>query len=308
MELLLEFGLVIIITTIISGLVALLRQPLIIGYILSGIIIGPSVLGILQSTGSIDIFSHMGIAFLLFIVGLNLSPKVIKEVGKVSAITGIGQVIFTSIIGFAICIALGFIAIEALYIAIAITFSSTIIIMKILIDREDVNTLYGKIAIGFLIVQDLIAMIFLMIISAIPHGTGVMDIITGTLLRGLGLLTVLFIVSIYFLPNITKQIAKSQEYLFLFSISWCLAIASIFHIMGFSMEVGALIAGITLALSPYRFEISARMRPLRDFFLILFFIVLGSQMTFANLGSHTLTIIILSIFILIGNPLIIQRR
>ncbi|MBT6995244.1 sodium:proton exchanger, partial [Candidatus Woesearchaeota archaeon] len=146
MEILIEMGLIIIITTFIAGIIRMLKQPLIIGYILSGIAVGPYFLNLIKSTGTIDIFSHMGIALLLFIVGLSLSPKVIKEVGKVSLITGIGQIVFTSLFGFLISRLLGFSIIASLYIAIALTFSSTIIIMKLLSDKKDLGRLYGKIS------------------------------------------------------------------------------------------------------------------------------------------------------------------
>ena len=306
MEILIEIGLIIIITTLIAGVIKLLKQPLIIGYILSGIVVGPYFLNIIKSTGTIDMFSHMGIALLLFIVGLNLSPKVIKEVGKVSSITGIGQVIFTTLIGFFICRLFGFSTITSIYISIALAFSSTIIIMKLLSDKEDIDTLYGKISIGFLIVQDLIAMIILMIISSTSNGFNFTNLVFGTILKGVGLLVLLFLIGMYILPNITKSIAKSQEFLLLFSISWCLALASLFSYLNFSMEIGALIAGITLSLSPYRYEISSRMRPLRDFFIILFFVLLGSQMVFINMSQYILTMILLSIFVLIGNPIIVM--
>ena len=306
MEILVEIGIIIVITTLIAGLMRYLRQPLIVGYILSGILVGPYFLNIIHSTGTLDIFAHMGIALLLFIVGLNLNPKVIKEVGRVASITGIGQVIFTSLIGFFICKLFGFSTMISIYVAIALTFSSTIIIMKLLSDKGDMGTLYGKISIGFLMVQDLIAMLILMIISSTPRGFNLTNLIWGTFLNGFGLLVILFLIGMYILPDITKAIAKSQELLLLFSISWCLALASLFHYLNFSVEIGALLAGITLSLSPYRFEISSRMRPLRDFFIVLFFILLGSQMAFAAIIQHIIPIIIFSVFILIGNPLIVM--
>ena len=306
MDILIEIGIIIIITTLIAGVMRLLKQPLIIGYILSGIVVGPYFFDLIKSSETINIFSQMGIALLLFIVGLSLSPKVIKEVGKVSSITGIGQVIFTSLIGFFICKLFGFSTITSIYIAIALTFSSTIIIMKLLSDKDDTNTLYGKISIGFLIIQDLIAMFILMAISSTSNGFNLTTLVFGTILKGIGLLVILFLIGIYVLPNITKAIAKSQEFLLLFSISWCLALASLFYYLNFSMEIGALLAGVTLSLSPYRYEISSRMRPLRDFFVILFFILLGSQMIFTNMSQYLPAIILLSIFILIGNPLIVM--
>ncbi|MBU2440711.1 MAG: cation:proton antiporter [Nanoarchaeota archaeon] len=298
---------IIIIAVVITGIMRLLKQPLIIGYILTGIIVSPYLLNIVQSTDAIATFAHIGIALLLFIVGLSLNPKVIKEVGKISLITGVGQVIFTSLIGFFICRLLGFSMIVSLYIAIALTFSSTIIIMKLLSDKGDTQTLYGRIAIGFLIVQDLIVIIILMVISSIPTGGfNFTTLLLGTILMGFGLLVLLFLIGIYILPYITKAIAKSQEFLLLFSIGWCLALASFFHYLNLSMEIGALIAGITLSLSPYRFEISSKMKPLRDFFIVLFFILLGSQMIFTDIIQYIIPIILLSLFILIGNPIIVM--
>jgi len=297
---------VIIIAVAVGWIMRLLRQPLVIGYILTGIIVSPYFLNIVSSTEAIATFAHIGIAFLLFVVGLNLNPRIIKDVGKVSLITGVGQVIFTSVIGFFIGRLLGFSTIVSMYIAIALTFSSTIIIMKLLSDKGDLETLYGRIAIGFLIVQDLIVILILMVIASIPAGISFTALIFGTILKGFGLLVLLFLIGIYILPLITKAIAKSQELLLLFSIGWCLALASFFYYLGFSMEIGALLAGVTLAMSPYRYEISSKMKPLRDFFIILFFILLGSQMVFANISQYIIPILIFSAFILIGNPLIVM--
>ena len=306
MEILIELGVIIGITVLVAFIMKLLKQPLIIGCILSGIIVGPYILNITNSTGTMSVFAHMGVALLLFIVGLNLNPKVIKDVGKVSLITGLGQVIFTSIVGFSICMLLGFSLITSIYIAIALTFSSTIIIMKLLSDKSAIGTLYGRISIGFLIVQDIIAMLILMIVSSIPEGIQSGYLVYKTILIGIGLLAGVCLFGIYFLPKITKAIAKSQELLLLFSISWCFILSAVFYSLNFSMEIGALLAGITLSLSPYRYEISSKMRPLRDFFVILFFVLLGSQMVFTNMTKFIYPIILLSGFILVGNPLIVM--
>src|SRR3989344_3478587 len=151
-----QLALVIILAVLCSALVSVLRQPLIIGYIIAGILAGPYFFEILQSTDSIVTFSHIGIAFLLFLVGMNLNPRVIKDVGKVAAITGIGQIVFTSIVGYFLARLVGFSTIVSWYVSIALTFSSTIIIMKLLSDKGEIDTLYGKIVIGFLIVQDIV--------------------------------------------------------------------------------------------------------------------------------------------------------
>ena len=307
MEIFIELSIIIGITVLISGIMKLLKQPLIIGYIIAGIVVSPYFLNLIQSTDTIAVFSQIGVALLLFIIGLSLSPKVIKEVGKVSLITGVGQIIFTSLIGFFIGKLLGFSTLISFYIAIALTFSSTIIIMKLLSDKKDLGKLYGKISIGFLLVQDLFVIILLMIISSF---SGKIEEISSfsleTILGGVLLLVVFILISIYVLPKLSKFFAKSQEFLFLFSIGWGLGIAALFYYVGLSMEIGALIAGITLSISPYHYEISSRMRPLRDFFIILFFILLGSQIVIGEISKFIIPAIIFSLFILIGNPLIVM--
>ena len=301
-----EFTLIFLVAVVVSWVMQLLRQPLIIGYLLSGIIAGPFALNLVQSQNTVSAFAQMGIAFLLFMVGLNLNPRVIKDIGRVSLITGIGQVIFTSAIGFVICRALGFSGTASLYISVAVSFSSTIIIMKLLSDKKDLDALYGRISIGFLIVQDLIAIFILMFLSAPAGDSGLLVAAGKVLLRVTLLLIVLGGVSWYALPKITKRIAGSQELLLLFSVAWCLAIASAFYYFGFSIEAGALLAGITLSFSPYHQEISAKVKPLRDFFIILFFIMLGTQMAFSDVTAQLPSIIILSLFILVGNPLVVM--
>jgi Kef-type K+ transport system membrane component KefB/voltage-gated potassium channel Kch len=301
-----ELSKILVITVLATGLVGLLRQPAIIGYILSGIIAGPLIFNIIDSTETLAAFSQIGVALLLFFVGLNLNPKVIKDIGKVAVITGLGQVIFTSSITFIILTVLGYPPITAFYISIAMAFSSTIVIMKLLSDKKDLDSLHGRISMGFLIVQDFIAIFILLIVSSLDSGGDLATLAVETILKGLGGIFVLFLLALYVLPRITKTIAKSQEFLLLFSISWCFMVAAVFHYLNFSIEAGALLAGITLSMSPYHFEISSKMKPIRDFFLIIFFIMLGSEMIFANILENLGTIIGLSFFVLIGNPIIVM--
>jgi Kef-type K+ transport system membrane component KefB len=305
MDLFIQIAIVVCVTIFLAFVARLLKQPLIISYILSGIIVGPYFFNLIGSFELLEIFSQMGIALLLFVVGLGLSPKVIKEVGKVSLITGIGQVLFTSIFGFFIGFALGFDFISSAYVAVALTFSSTIIIMKLLSDRGDTETLYGKIAIGFLIVQDLVVMLLLVVISAIPSGGDIGSILLFTIIKGIFLITIVLLVGFKIIPTVMDFVSQSQELLLLFSLGWCFILAAIFQEFGFAMEIGALLAGFTLAVSPYRFEVSSKLRVLRDFFLVLFFIMLGSQLMFGNISNFIIPIIVFSLFILIGNPLIV---
>ncbi len=286
----------------------LFKQPMIIGYIISGILVGPFFLNLAGDMATIQNFSNFGIALLLFIVGLNLSPRIIKEVGIVAFIAGIGQIVFTSIIGYLIGILLGFSSLVSLYVAVALTFSSTIIMMKLLSDKDAIETLYGKISRGFLLVQDFVA-IFVLIVTSSLSGSGAVSatgVILGILFKGAIAVTILAPIALYILPRFENFFAKSQEFLFLFALAWGLGLSSLFYFLGFSLGVGALIAGVLLSISPYSLEISAKMRPLRDFFIISFFLFLGAQMVFGGMGPLIIPAIILSAFVLIGNPLIVM--
>lgn len=301
-----ELSIVVMITAVLAAIFHALRQPLIIAYIFAGILLSPYGLNIITAHDAFASFAQFGIAFLLFMVGLNLNPKIIKEVGKISSITGLGQVFFTTVISFGIAKAFDFSNIEAAYISCAMAFSSTIVIMKLLSDKKDLESVYGRISVGFLIVQDIVAMLVLMFVSSTAGGTGIMQIIINSVLKGAALIAAVFLLGRYVLPTITRKIANQQELLLLFCIAWCFALSTIFHFFGFSIEIGALLAGITLASSSYRYEISSRIKPLRDFFILIFFVFLGSQMEFSNFQQHIVPILIFSLFVLIGNPLIVM--
>lgn len=302
----LELSYIIILTAILAGVAKLLKQPLIIAYIATGILVSPQVFDLVKSHDSIATFSQLGVAFLLFMVGLNLSPKAVKDVGKVSMITGIGQVVFTSLIGFVLARFFGFSVVEAIYIAVALTFSSTIVIMKLLSDKKDLESLYGRISIGFLIVQDIVAILILIVISSMSSGEPAVELVIEALLKGIVLIASIYGASRFIIRPVTNRIASQQEYLILFSIAWCFAWATISLLLGFSIEIGALLAGISLSLTPYRYNISNKIKPLRDFFLLMFFVFLGGQMEFADFGSQIVPILVFSVFILIGNPLIVM--
>lgn len=301
-----ELTIVLAAVVAVSFVMRFLKQPLVVGYILTGILVGPLFLNVTQSHDTFELFSKIGITILLFIVGLHLSPKVIKEVGSVSLVTGIGQVVFTSVMGFLISIMLGLPTIAAFYVAIALTFSSTIIILKLLSDKGHTHTLYGKISIGFLLVQDVIASVFLILISSFSDTSeiGIIPAVTLLVLKALGVLLSLFIITHWVLPRVVQYSSKSQELLFVFSLTWGLSLASIFQILGLSVEIGALIAGVTLSSMPVAEEISAKLKPLRDFFIIIFFISLGSTMTFTNLSALIVPAVVLSLYVLVGNPII----
>lgn len=301
-----EISLLLVLSAAISLIMRLLRQPLIIGYILTGILVGPSVFNLVGSPETIEIFGHFGIALLLFIVGLGLNPKVIKEVGRVSLLTGVGQVLFTTAIGFLLVRSFGYNTVTALYISIALAFSSTIIILKLLSDKKEQNKLYGKISIGFLLVQDLIATFALVVASSTGNGGLDYSELGQLAAKGLGLGLAVFLVSKFAVKPLSGFIARSQEMLFLFAISWGFGVGTIFYELGFSLEVGALIAGVALSTMTYAQEVGSRLRPLRDFFIVVFFIALGAKLNIDNISGVLGQAVGLSAFVLLGNPIIVM--
>ncbi len=306
-EIFIQLAIILFTAFIVSYIVKSFNQPIIIGYIIAGVIISPFIVKFGASTEVIDSFSKLGIAFLLFIVGLHLNPKVIKEVGTSSLFIGLGQIILTFGLTFIIALKLlNFSVLASVYVGIALAFSSTIIIMKLLSDKQQLDSLYGKISIGILIIQDLVAIGVLMFISSTAESLAFGNFGLKGLIGGLSLVIVLFLVGFFILPKLTKNIAKNQELLFLFSICWCFLIAALFSSFGFSIEIGALIAGVILSVSPYSTEISSKIRPLRDFFLIIFFIILGFNVDVMNIGSIILNALILSAIALILKPIILM--
>ncbi|WP_394221343.1 cation:proton antiporter [Alteromonas gracilis] len=293
------------------GIVGLLfRQPLIVAFIAIGIVSGPTALDLVHSQEKINLLSELGIALLLFLVGIKLDLKLIKDIGVVSLATGLGQVFFTSVIGYAIGLMLGFDSISSLYLGIALTFSSTIIIVKLLSDKREIDTLHGKIALGFLIVQDLVVILAMIVLASMAVGDanvtskGMLSPM-HSLYAVIGLLVTLAIFIRFFANPLTKMMARAPELLLIFSIAIATLLASLGKIIGLGMEVGGLLAGFALASTPFRETIATRLAPLRDFLLLFFFIGLGAQLHLSDLGANLTASLIFSLFVLIGNPLIV---
>lgn len=290
----------------------LLRQPMIVSFIAVGVVAGPSALDIVQSHEHIELLAELGIAVLLFLVGLKLDLKLIRTLGSVALATGLGQVAFTSAIGFSLGIALGLDLVTAIYVAVALTFSSTIIIVKLLSDKKEVDSLHGRIAVGFLIVQDLVVVLAMMVLSALGvsalAGTerSALTAIGGVLLSGLIMLGLILLFIRYVATPLVSRIAKSQELLITFAIGWATLLAAVGSQLGFSKELGGLLAGISLASTPFREAIVARLASLRDFLLLFFFIALGLQLDLSLLGSQVAVALVFSGFVLIGNPVIVM--
>jgi Kef-type K+ transport system membrane component KefB len=302
-----EFATLLFLAAVFGVAARLLRQPLIVAFIVLGILAGPSVLGLIHSEDQIHLLAEIGIAILLFVVGLKLDLSLIRTTGGVALFTGLGQVIFTSLFGFLIALGLGFSPMASLYIAVALTFSSTIIIVKLLSDKKEIDSLHGQIAVGFLIVQDIVVILVMIVLSAMGQDDhdGAAQIAIGVALQGLALLAITGLAMKFVLPRLTNYLASSQELLVLFAIAWAVVLAAISDVMGFSREVGAFLAGVSLASTHYREIISGRLVSIRDFLLLFFFINLGSQLDLSLLGAQVWPALLLSVFVLVGNPLIV---
>jgi len=291
------------------GLLSLrLKQPLMIFLIFTGILSGPSFLNIIQPSEYLHSMSQIGISILLFLVGLKLDINMIKHVGKVALATGLGQVIFTSLFGFLLSyFLLGIDPVSSLYIAIALTFSSTIIIVKLLSDKHELNALYGRIALGFLIVQDIFVILSMVLFSVI--GNQALDGNTKGLYEvSIGILMILSFVYLfirYISERITTYVAKSPELLLFFSVFLATTLSLLTYELGLGMELGGLLAGVCVASTSSRDFIASKMASVRDFLLFFFFIVLGLHFQLNDMQGYLLEAIVLSLFIIIGNPLIV---
>ena len=297
---------VLILATILGIVARFFRQPLILAYIFSGLII--AALGFFDhfDQGVLELMSNLGIAFLLFLVGIELNLTDLKYVGRAALFTGLGQIVFTAAVGFVLISALGFSLVASLYMAVALTFSSTVIIVKLLTEKHDLHSLYGKIAVGFLLVQDFVAVIALMFLSG--FGTGEIPTawtFVSIFLKGAVLVAVAYLAAKTVLKFLLRYCASSVELLFICAIAWAFLFAAMGAAFGFSIAIGAFLAGLAIATSPYRVQISARVKPLRDFFIIIFFILLGASMAVGSSGVLLSHVILLSLFILVGNPLIV---
>lgn len=300
-------ALVLAIVTVVAFVAHRARQPLIVAFIAVGVMVGPSGFEIITESEPLELFADLGIAVLLFLVGLKLDLHLVRSMGKVALATGFGQIGFTALFGFLLSSLLGLGAQESLYVAIALTFSSTIIIVKILSDKRELEKLHGRIALGFLIVQDIVVVIVMVVLSTLgTDSDSSIDWQVGRiLLTGVGLLVGTWVLTVYVVPRVLAMVASSQELLIITSVAWAVSVAAFSDWLGFSVEVGAFLAGFALASTKYRESIASSLSGLRDFLLLFFFIDLGIGLDFSAIGEQVVPAIVLSIFVLIGKPLII---
>jgi Kef-type K+ transport system membrane component KefB/voltage-gated potassium channel Kch len=299
-------SLIIVIGALVSLLMKYLRQPLMIGYILTGIIVGPAVFHVLSSPRSLTVFGDIGIALLLFIIGLGMNPRFVKEVGRPAVIVTASQMIVTASVSWVILLALGLSRQAAFFVSFGLTINSTIVALKLLSDRKETSRLYGKLTISASLVEDIVAATALLFLASAHNGHWVTaGSLASLAVKGIVIGGGMYVLTRYVLPSFQKLIASDQELLFLFAIAWGLGSAALLAKAGFSMEVGALAAGVFLATLPYAQEIASRLRPLRDFFVIVFFISLGTELSFHHFGHFLWPIIAGTLLVVILKPFII---
>ncbi|MGD8276126.1 MAG: cation:proton antiporter [Thiohalocapsa sp.] len=303
-----ELALLLVIAAVAGAVAVGLRQPVLIAYIVVGIAVGPAGLALVQSHDQIDLLAQIGIAVLLFVVGLKLDVAKVRDIGAVALATGLGQLAFTILFGFLLILALGKGLVEALYVAVALTFSSTIIIVKLLSDKRELDSLHGRIAVGFLIVQDIAVVLAMMAMSALGDASGgsLWTVALSLLARVAGAAVLIYVLMRWVLPTVVRSMARSGELLLIFAIAWGTGLAALGEWAGFSKEAGAFLAGFSLASTAYREAIGARLTGIRDFLLLFFFIDLGAKLDFSTLGAELWPAAVLSLFVLIGNPLIVM--
>ncbi len=301
-----ELALIVSVAALLGILMRMLRQPVVIAYLAAGVLIAAFHVGDFANRELFTTFSDLGIMFLLFLVGLEINYQSIRIIGKTVLAIGIGQIILSFGLGLAVGLLFGFPLLTAAYIAIALSFSSTIIVVKLLSEKKEINSLYGKISIGILLVQDFVAILLLVILTGIQAGgsVGVVSII-ATALKGIGLFIAMVWLGRHVIPHLLTKVNRSQELLFVISLAWVFFVAAVLNKLGFSIEIAGFLAGVGLANSYENYQIASHFRPLRDFFILIFFAMLGSSLAAFDFSGLGWQIVVFSGVVLIGTPLIV---
>ena len=294
-DLFFEIGLLIIVATLVAAIAKALRQPLILAYIIAGILIGPLVAGLIVNLELIRNISELGIAFLLFIVGMEIDMRRLRDVGGAVMATALVQVVLSFSAGFAAASLLGFSRTTAGYVGIALAFGSTMVVIKLLSDKRRLDTLHGRSVLGILLVQDIIAIIALTLLPSLSNPS--LSMLELSLVKGMLLFAVAVISARLVLPRISRFLAASHELLFIGALGWLFLLAIFAQKLDYSIAIGAFLAGVTLGSSEYSAEITARIKPLRDFFATLFFVALGMQINFSYLANPAPIIVLVPIIV-----------
>ncbi len=303
-----SLGFIVVAGAVFAALARWIRMPAIVAYLLAGLMLGP-VGGLVQLTPALELISEVGIALLLFLVGLELNFQKVRDVGPVAVVAGLGQVGFTAAGGILLCWLLGFSWMDSLFLAVALTFSSTVVVVKLLDEKQELNSLYGRIAVGIFLVQDIVAIFILTFLAGLSADA---ERSLGSILWGLGrafggmalLLGTVLVAAKWLLPRPLAWAARAPETIFIWSLTWCFLVVLGAHQLGLSLEIGAFLAGISLAQLPYSDNLRRRVHPLMNFFIAVFFVTLGIKLELGAGQTQWGAALGLSLFVLLGNPLI----
>jgi Kef-type K+ transport system membrane component KefB/voltage-gated potassium channel Kch len=271
-----DIGIAIIAATVLAYVARLLRQPVLLAYIAAGLVIGPPGVGLVHNTDLIAQLSELGLAFLMFIVGLEIDLKKLVHSGRVGALVGTIQVLLSALMAVVVMQLLGFTGLPAVYLGVASAFSSTMIVVKLLSDKSELDTVNGRLTLGVLLVQDVLAIVVLALQPSLQNPS--LLPIGLSILSGLALVAGSLAAARFILPRLLQWAAKSPEIVLISAVSWCLLVGYVAIRADFSVAMGALIAGVTLSAFPYTLDVVAKIRGLRDFFVTLFFVSLGMQL------------------------------
>jgi Kef-type K+ transport system membrane component KefB len=286
------------------------RLPAMVGWMAAGLLLGP-VTGVVVVSASVERISEVGIALLLFLVGLELSLDRIRDIGRTALFAGTGQIVLTAAGGFGLAWLLGFAPVPAAFLALAVTFSSTVVVVKMLEHGGQIGATHGRLAIGILLVQDVVVALVLTLLAGL-EGVPRMD--AAAVVGGLGrafagailLSGLAFVAARWVLPRVFAGLGRSIEAVFIWSLAWCFLLVLLAHEVHLSVELGAFIAGVALAQLPDNDDLVRRVEPLVDFFLAVFFVSLGVRLDPAAATARPGAILGLSLFVLAGKPLIVM--
>ncbi|WP_050387840.1 cation:proton antiporter [Bradyrhizobium pachyrhizi] len=270
------------------------RQPLILAYLIAGFFIGPFGIGWVKSQESISVISELGLIFMLFMIGLEIDLKKIIRAGKVILFAGAGELIGGCLIGVAFFAAIG-LAIgggkfDAIYLCVACALSSTVIIVKVLYEKRELDTLPGRITLGVLVLQDIFAILFLAVQPSLDNLQ--ISVVLLSIARVAVLVATALVLSRYVLPRLFHQIARRPELVLLGALAWCFLIGEIAERLHLSREMGSLVAGVSISTFPYALDVTAKVTTLRDFFITLFFVALGMTIPIPGLSVIWLALVI----------------
>jgi len=294
---------------ILASLVLYTRQPIIIAYIILGALIGPFGLHYISDARLLSEISEIGIIFLLFLLGLDMQPSNLIQMLRKATVVAVASSVIFAVTGFGIGQIFGYSVTESAIIGCAMMFSSTIIGIKLLPTTVLHHRHTGELVVGLLLLQDLVAIVVLLVLegsASFNNDNSFMDFVKTMLTLPLLLWGVFFTVKHVIFKLIT-QFDRFHEYIFLLAIGWCLGIAELAHYLGLSSEIGAFIAGISIATSPISQYIAEHLKPLRDFFLVLFFFSLGASFNLGLLSHVILPALLLAALIIVIKPLVFRN-